>query len=442
MNRISGKILDTSNPATSLLRLVSLVLLCVLSSAAVQGSDLSSSLNGIELPDFPDEAWRFKGFPILAWWPPPGTATLEDFLLYKEAGFTIYPANPDRGFESSIDLAETAGLPIVAWRSYQRFSLPRSENPIAFPKQRESIVGWITTDEPSGTRDVVNAITAVNRLMQEDPDRVAFFNMLPPHKQARPGTEAIIAAAVRCGMPVLSFDNYVLRDSGSDETKQHYDALEIFRTASVRHGVPFWAFALTSGHYIYRRPSESDLRWKHYTHLAYGAKGLWYFCYWGPRNWLHWDKVSIVNPKNGKRTELYEYTKVLNHAVLEMGDILLGLTSVDVAHTNPPDGHRQFRTDQYWIADVVAEDALIGFFHDTEGSSYAMVVNATHGMNKSAEETADTIELTFAKEVRCVVAVSWLDGKPGPIALKDQKASLRIHGGTGVLLRADIVTVQ
>lgn len=424
----------------SLLRLLLVLLLFLFIAVAIQGSDRSSSLKALELPDFPDEAWRFRGFPILGWWPPPGTATLEDFLLYKEAGFTIYPANPDQGFERSIDLAETAGLPVIAWRSYQRFTLPRSEDPIAFPTDSESIVGWITADEPCGTRDVVKAITAVNSLMQEDPGRVAFFNMLAPHRQGSPGTETIIGAAVRCGMPILSFDNYVLRDNGSDETKQHHDALEVFRAASVHHRVPFWAFALTSGHYIYRRPSESDLRWNHYTNLAYGAKGLWYFCYWGPGNWLHWDEVSIVDSRNGEKTELYEYVKVLNHAVLEMGDILLGLTNDDVVHTNPPEGHRLFRPGQYWITDIVAENALIGFFHDKDGTPYAMVVNAKHGMNKSAEETADTIEPTFAQEVRNVVAVSWLDGTPGPIALKDQKASLRIHGGTGVLLRADIVT--
>ena len=57
-------------------------------------------------------------------------------------------------------------------------------------------------------------------------------------------------------------------------------------------------------------------------------------------------------------------------------------------------------------------------------------------MNKSAEEMADTIELTFGPDVTAVEAVNWLDGKPGMLALKERKALLRIHGGTGVLLRA------
>ncbi len=63
----------------------------------------------------------------------------------------------------------------------------------------------------------------------------------------------------------------------------------------------------------------------------------------------------------------------------------------------------------------------------------ALVVNKLHGKGKSSKETADTIELIFAPDVK---AVSWLDGTPGKILLHHNKASLRIHGGTGVLLKA------
>ncbi|MBN2295927.1 MAG: hypothetical protein JXM70_26080, partial [Pirellulales bacterium] len=225
-------------------------------------------------------------------------------------------------------------------------------------------------------------------------------------------------------------------NDGHDNRKEHFNNLEIFRKASVRHDVPFWAFAVTTKHLKYRHPSESDLRWKQYTNLAYGAKGLWYFCYWGPADWRGWARTSIVGPANGGKTDLYVYVKTINRAVLDMGDILLGLTSEGVVHTNPPPGHHPFKKNQNWISDMMAEDALIGFFHDKSGASYAMVVNQKHGMNKSAEDTSGTIELTFAPKVQSVVAVNWLDGNPGPLSIEKRKASLRIHGGTGVLLKA------
>jgi hypothetical protein len=124
--------------------------------------------------------------------------------------------------------------------------------------------------------------------------------------------------------------------------------------------------------------------------------------------------------------------------VLAIGDLLLDLTSEEVVHTNAPRGHRAFESDRFWISNISAKDALIGFFRDSQGARYALLVNKQHGGDKSAEETADTIELTFADGVTAVEAVSWLDGTPGNLQLENQRSSLRIAGGTGVLLRADL----
>ncbi len=301
------------------------------------------------------------------------------------------------------------GLPVMAYRQPQGFDLPAKA--ADFTKNREQIVGWLTNDEPSGMPAVVASITAVNAL-REDPTRWALFNLLPPGAQNNPSTEPIIEAAVRNGMPLLSYDAYVIHANGRDNAEAHFRYLDQFRQASLRYNTPFWAFALSIKHFSYRRPSESDLRWNHYTNLAYGAKGLWYFTYWGPTGWENWDTVAIVDPRNGAKTELYEYVKTLNRAVLNMGDVLLGLTSRDVVHTSPPPGQRPFMPNKHWIIGIRATDALIGFFQDGNGTQYALLVNKRHGMGKSAEETADSMALTFAPAVRSVTAVNWLDGTP------------------------------
>jgi hypothetical protein len=228
-----------------------------------------------------------------------------------------------------------------------------------------------------------------------------------------------------------------MRD-GSDRTGVFYTQLDQFRRASLRHGVPFWAFALTVAHHRYRRPSESDLRWQHYSNLAYGAKGLWYFTYWAPTGWKGWEARAIVDARDGSRTELYEWVKALNRAILDVGDLLLRLRSVDVVHTRPPAGQRGFAPGTFWITDIKARDALVGLFEGADGAVYALVVNKLHGMGKSARETADTVELTFSDRVRSVDAVSWLDGVPGPLGVAAGKVSLTIHGGSGILLKADL----
>jgi hypothetical protein len=171
----------------------------------------------------------------------------------------------------------------------------------------------------------------------------------------------------------------------------------------------------------------------------------------GTWNWsfAKWHKtfVFVAEPQRKIRTYVnlgrilqnssYQ-VKAINHAVLDMGRILLGLTSEAVAHTNPPDGHPRFVNGRYWIEDIKARDALIGFFRDGQGEPYAMVVNQLHGMNRSSKETTDSVMLTFGSAVKSVEAVNWLDGKTGMIQLKEGRASLTIAGGTGVLLRASL----
>jgi hypothetical protein len=390
----------------------------------------------LQLPAVPRKPWRFKQFPIIAWWGPPGTARREDFQAYKDAGFTLYAANPDTGYEQALEHAAHTGLKVMAYRQAQGFGLP--PKPADYTTKREQIVGWLTNDEPSGVPAITASIIAVNSLMREDPTRQALFNLLPPGAQNNPATDPIIEAAVRNGMPILSYDSYVIHADGHDNAEAHYRYLDQFRRASLQYDVPFWAFALTIKHFGYRRSSESDLRWTHYTNLAYGAKGLWYFTYWGPTDWPNWDRVAIVDPKDGGKTALYEQVKALNHAVLGMGDTLVKLSSTGVFHTSPPPpGQQAFSPNAHWISDLRATDALIGFFQHADGKEYAMMVNKRHGMNKSAAETADQIELTFAPSVRAVTAVNWLDGTPGPIKITNGKVLLRVAGGTGVLLRLD-----
>jgi hypothetical protein len=86
-------------------------------------SDPMAEFKALQLPPVQREPWRFKNFPILAWWGPPGTATLEDFKRYKDAGFTLYAANPDAGFNRAMRFARQAGLDVMPFRQGQGFAL-------------------------------------------------------------------------------------------------------------------------------------------------------------------------------------------------------------------------------------------------------------------------------------------------------------------------------
>lgn len=412
------------------------VLFCVpvIHAEEVVTPDALAGFNALELPAVRREPWCFTKFPIIAWWGPPGTATLKDFNRYKDAGFTLYAANPDTGFDRAMRLAKRADLDVMAFKRGQGFGL--KHRPADYHRHGIEPVGWITNDEPQGSAAVTHSITAVNGLMRENPARWALFNMLPPFAQGEPDTETVIDVAVRNGLPILSYDHYIMLADGSTQQNPHFTHLELFRRKSLEHGVPFWAFALTIKHFNYRRPSESDVRYKQFTNLAYGAKGLWYFTYWGPTDWDRWDNVAIVNPADGSPTELYGVVKAINHAVLEVGDTLLKLRSTAVVHNRAPEGCERFTPDTYWITDLKARNVLIGFFEGPDGETYAMVVNKRHGMGKSAAELTEAVTLRFADHVTAVEALSWLDGQTGPLPIQDHHATLNIAGGTGVLLKA------
>jgi hypothetical protein len=211
------------------------------------------ALESLHLPRVIRRPWRFRKFPIIAWWGPPGTAKLAGFRAYRDAGFTLYAANPDTGYAQAVEMAARAGLPVMAYRQAQGFGLP--PEPADYAIHQENRVGWITNDEPSGDAGIIAAISAVNALMREDPTRRALFNLLPPGAQNNPSTEPVISAAIRNGLPILSYDSYVIHNDGTDATETHFRYLDQFRRASLRYDVPFWAFALSIQHFHYRRPS-------------------------------------------------------------------------------------------------------------------------------------------------------------------------------------------
>ena len=398
------------------------------------------SISSFKLPPVKKAPWRFKKFPLIAWWGPPGTAPQKAFDDYRDAGFNLYLANSDIGTSQALEKAKAAGLAIMGFPGGGGFGLKRRH--VDFPQDDPSIVAWLITDEPSGVEGVENAITAMNTQMRRDPTRYAFYNMLPPSAMRDPSTTEAIKAAVENGLPILSYDAYVIYKNGNTNPENQFRFLEIYREASVQYDVPLWAFALTISHFNYRRPSESDYRWNQYTSLAYGAKGLWCFTYWGPtedkRNWDKWDNRAIVNPATGRKTKLWHQVKAVNDTVSAVGDTLLKLKSVGVAHTSEPLVDRPFKPGKWWISDIKAQNALLGFFVDPAGKKYAWVMNKQHGAKSSAADLADTMTLTFAPDVKKVTALSWLDGTPGHIAIdKNHQATLKIAGGTGVLIRVD-----
>jgi len=113
----------------------------------------------------------------------------------------------------------------------------------------------------------------------------------------------------------LSFDNYPIVNNKIRDN--WYQNLEIIRKEAVRVNKPFWAFACTTIHSNYRKPTIGGLRLQQFSNLLYGAKGLQYFTYvtmdndyWKRNNYSY----SIIY-NNGSPTPTYNLVKSLNKQI-------------------------------------------------------------------------------------------------------------------------------
>lgn len=130
-----------------------------------------------------------------------------------------------------------------------------------------------------------------------------------------------------------SFDYYPLLEyDESDyfakpERENYYYNLDLLRSKTSALKIPFWSFIQTLGFSNttaegHREPSEADIRWQVFTNLAFGAKGIQYFCYFTPGSGRETFYPALIDA-DGNKTVRYDYVKKLNDDIRDVGKILL-----------------------------------------------------------------------------------------------------------------------
>lgn len=106
-------------------------------------------------------------------------------------------------------------------------------------------------------------------------------------------------------------------------TDKYFADLNLFRGVADSCGVPFWTSLCSVGHWMYRTPTEADIRWQINTALAHGAVGIqWFFIY---QHRFADDYYSYPVDIYGGKSETYRYLarhcRTLNdHTCAELGD--------------------------------------------------------------------------------------------------------------------------
>jgi len=205
--------------------------------------------------------------------------------------------------------------------------------------------------------------------------------------------------------------------------------------------------------------SDSLLRINTYAALAYGCKGLIDFSWDSSDKYKQaqlmpdppdWGYVSYQRGK-ARPTPHLEMLARINREVANIGSTLLELRHIRTYHLDLET--KSYGAEfQYHIDDMKKDGLLtnrltgavgttnrlmIGFFRDTQGEEYFMVVNKRNARDPNGDEThlLEKVTLLFADEVEVVQRLNRRAGHVENITLEDHRFVFYLPGGTGELFK-------
>ena len=363
---------------------------------------------------------------IGGWYTPP--CSKEQFRLFRECGLnTIFLVNNELPEEAELrrDWRERAlsfcdDCGIFAYIQPDKGMTPRESAEIIAPfRSHPSFRGYIAFDEPS--RGDFSVLRKISRIHSDIfPRQNCFVNLLPTY-----GSEESFGDSYRgyveeyvtilkntCGEKWLSFDFYPVLDSsecGYLIAETWLENIEIVAETAKRNGVPFNAFiqAMPYSARLHNRiPSYADLSLQVYTYLAYGARGVTYFCYGTPPvdSEFSEEQEALID-RSGAPTELYAKVKKLN---AEIFGFLPGLSEMQYDFTWILGEYKGFEKlsrvspRARGIERVTADGACLCGVYEKEKVTGMILVN--YGETTLESEKTVKIRLDAPRNVICMQA--------------------------------------
>jgi hypothetical protein len=316
-----------------------------------------------------------KEFAIGLWNDPPADSRMDaHYAEIAEANFTfligIFGANTPEGVARQLALCEKHRLGAIVSMAGQP--------PSALPTNA-ACWGYFLADEP-GPDSFAGLRRTVDSLHEQRPGKLAFINLYPNYVPAWAigNTSYVehVSRFVREVAPdVLCMDHYPHFLPNADGREAYCQNLEVMRQQSLEARIPFWNFFNVLPFGDHSDPTEAQIRWQIYTSLAYGAKGVLYFCYWNPNDKAFVKDGAIITSR-GKRTRHYEEAKRTNAALRNLGPSLMKLTSMGVYRCTPRDDPAAVLKGS-GIRSLDPGDYLVGAFQHSDGRR-AVLLNNYH----------------------------------------------------------------
>lgn len=304
-------------------------------------------------------------FVISFWVDPPADEYMDrHYADIAAANFTMviggFGARTPEMVQKQIKLCEKYGLKVLV----NTLGLPPAKLP-----QSSAVWGYTLRDEPN-VKDFPGLREKVDSIRDARPGRLSYINLYPNYANERQlGTktydEHVRRFVEEVGVDVLSMDHYPMMKPDADRRSAYCSNLEVMRKYSLQHDIPFWNFFNTMPFGPHYDPTEAQIRWQIYTSIAYGAKGVMYFCYWTPRGG-EFPKGGAVITAEGRKTRHYEQAKRINFGVKNLGPTLMKLTSTGSYRVKPDDDPEEVLVDTP-IKSLTKGDYLVGAFEHADG---------------------------------------------------------------------------
>jgi len=323
-------------------------------------------------------------FAIGFWVDPPADGQMDQhYKDIADANFTLviggFGASTPETVQEQVSLCEKYGLKVLVSRAgLDADQLPESP----------TIWGYRIRDEPS-LDDFAGLSETVSAIREARPGRLAYINLFPNYANTKQlGTtsydEHVRLFLEEVGADVLSLDHYPIMTPDRDTRSSYCNNLGVMRKYSLKEDIPFWNFFNTMPYGSQNDPTEAQLKWQIYTSLAYGAKGVLYFCYWTPPGKV-FTKGGAIITLEGRKTRHYEQARRINREIKNLGPTLMKLTSTGVYRPAvdqlrwqiyiEPEDEPSHEVEDQPITDITEGDYLIGVFRHDDGRQAVLINN-------------------------------------------------------------------
>ena len=372
-------------------------------------------------------------FLLMALEPPP--ATRELYAAYAEAGLNTITAAAGPEFDAAAALAAEAGLSVLVVNPAAMEG--GTAACAALAEDCPAIAGWLAGTNVTPA-DADAAAAQLEELTRLDTRRITLAFISTSN-----GERAATAERLLCtGLNAFGLRAFTLRRDGSEDRGQYFDHLARARELAGKHRARWLGFVQVTESGGFRFASESDLRFQVYSQLAFGARGLAYHRYWlsiPPEAWqadpAAGMRRSMVNPITGERHYTWEKVADVNREVRALWPVLRALQVNDVFFAGEvPPGMRPLPFGAHPIRAITAQSALVSFLRDDDHRDWAFVVNAVHGMQRSAQGSERTLRIQLDPAIQSIMEVERTTGTLKPVSFNRNEMYLTLPGGTGALL--------